>query len=67
MEVRYPNIEVELVGGDGNAFAIIGSVSKALRRAKVPFDEVKEFQTQCMMSESYDALLRFVMQTVIVN
>jgi hypothetical protein len=31
--VRYPDVEVELVGGDGNAFAILGAVRKALRRA----------------------------------
>lgn len=67
MDVRYPNVKVELIGGDGNAFAIIGTVSKALKRANVPMDEVKAFQQQCMQSESYDALLGLVMQTVDVS
>lgn len=32
-ECKHPDVEVELVGHDGNAFAILGAVSKALRRA----------------------------------
>ena len=67
MDVRYPNVEVDLIGGDGNAFAIIGSVSKALKRARVPADEVSEFCSKAMQSESYDHLLQFVMETVVVN
>ncbi len=41
--VKYPEIEVQLVGNDGNAFAIMGAVSKALRRAKVTAEEVSEY------------------------
>ena len=34
-ECKYPEVEVELVGQDGNAFVIMGAVSKALKRADV--------------------------------
>lgn len=30
---RYPDVHVTLMGEDGNAFAILGNVSQALRRA----------------------------------
>ena len=41
---KHPEIVVELVGGDGNAFAIFGSVVRALRAAKLPDDEeIKQF------------------------
>ena len=31
MTVKYPEITVELIGQDGNAFAILGAVHKALK------------------------------------
>lgn len=34
MTPKYTDIEVQLTGQDGNAFAIIGRVSKALKNAK---------------------------------
>lgn len=54
---KYPEIEVELVGQDGNAFAIMGAVSKALRRASVSKEEISEF-TKEAMSGDYEHLLR---------
>lgn len=41
--VKYPNVKVALVGQDGNAFAILGRVQRALRTARVPQEEVKKF------------------------
>lgn len=66
MEPRYPEVEVPMVGEDGNAFAIIGRVSKALGRAGVPAGEVKEFKEEAM-SGDYDALLRTVIRWVSPN
>lgn len=63
---KYPHIEVELSGQDGNAFFIIGRVVSALRRAGVPADEVQSFQTEAM-SGDYDNVLRTVMATVEVT
>jgi len=62
----YPEIEVQLIGADGDAFAIIGKVQKAIRRnaGTVAATEFIEAATNC---DSYDALLQFVMETVEVS
>ena len=62
-EVKYPDITVELVGQDGNAFAILGSVSQALRRADVSKAEIKEFTDEAT-SGDYDHLLQTCMRWV---
>jgi hypothetical protein len=59
------NIEVELVGTDGNAFAIMGKVSKALSRGGHA-DLVKPFQTEAM-SGDYNHLLQTAMDYVEVS
>lgn len=64
--VKYPEIEVQLSGTDGNAFAIIGAVSRALRRADVSKDEVDAFRIECM-SGDYDHLLQTAMKWVEVR
>jgi hypothetical protein len=66
METKYPDIEVQLSGEDGNAFFIIGRVSQALRRAKVPQSEIDEFRKDCM-SGNYDHLLQTCMKWVTCN
>ncbi len=58
-------IVVELVGEDGNAFAIIGRVSKALKRGGHG-DLVNEF-TKEAMSGDYDHLLQTAMEYVEVE
>lgn len=63
---RYPNIEVDLVGEDGNAFAIIGRVQRALRHAGVPDEEVRLFRDQAMAGD-YDHLLTTCMDWVECN
>ncbi len=63
---KYPEIKVSLVGQDGNAFAIMGEVSKALRKAGVSSDEVKEYTSESM-SGDYDNLLRTAMRWVSVS
>lgn len=61
-EIKFPDVTVELVGQDGNAFAIMGAVSKALRKAGHG-DAVNEYMNEAM-SGDYDHLLRVSMQTV---
>jgi hypothetical protein len=51
---------VRLTGTDGNVFAIIGTVSKTLKRAGLA-TEAKEFTEKAFSSESYDAVLRLAM------
>jgi len=41
--VKFPNVQVRLVGEDGNAFAILGRVQKALKRGGASAEEVSEF------------------------
>lgn len=62
---RYPAIEVELLGKDGNAFAILGRVRWALQRESVPKAEIDEFFAEAT-SGGYDHLLSVVTQWVTV-
>jgi hypothetical protein len=63
ISVRYPDITVELTGHDGNAFAIMGRVQQALRRAGVPAEERDRFRAEAM-SGDYDHLLQTCMRWV---
>lgn len=65
-EVKYPDITVQLTGEDGNAFAIIGNVMKAIRKG-VGNDEAKEFADEAMSQNSYEALLAYCARTVNVH
>ena len=53
--------EVTLIGRDGNAFAIIGAVSRELRRADVPKEIIAEFKKEAM-SGDYDNVLQTAME-----
>lgn len=53
---RYPEVEVQLTGNDGNAFAVMGAITKALRRHGVSSEVIAEFRTEAM-SGDYDNLL----------
>jgi len=53
---KYPHIEVQLTGTDGNAFAIMGKVRRSLQREGVPKEEIDEFLEEAM-SKDYDNLL----------
>lgn len=65
-EVRFPEIEVQMSGEDGNAFAIMGRVRRKLRRAGATEDEQGEFMDEAMAGD-YDHLLQTVMRWVIVH
>ena len=63
VEPKYPDVQVTLVGEDGNAFAIIARVTKALKAAGER-EAAAEFQQAAMRSDSYDALLQLCMEWV---
>lgn len=65
MNTKYPEIKVELVGQDGNAFAVLAAVRKELRRNDVSDKEIKEFFDEATAGD-YDHLLRTVMEWVTV-
>jgi hypothetical protein len=64
-EIKYPEIEVQLVGEDGNAFAIMARVASALKSAGVPKEEIDEYYKQST-SGDYDHLLRTATEWVAV-
>lgn len=57
------NIDVELVGDNGNAFVILAKVIKALRRANVSKSDIEDFQNEAT-SGDYDHLLATCMKWV---
>lgn len=63
---RYPDIRVKLIGEDGNAFTILGKVTRALREAGVSAEERQRFMFEAQ-SGDYDNLLRTVMNWVTVE
>jgi len=62
----YPKVIVDLVGEDGNAFAILGRVCKAMKRAGVEQKEVEKF-TKEATSGDYDNVLQTCMKWVTCN
>lgn len=57
-------VTAQLVGTDGNAFALIGQVTSALKRAGL-YEEAKALSADVMeTSGSYDELLQHLMKTV---
>lgn len=61
--VKYPEIEVQLTGRDGNAFVILGFVTAAMRRARLPQETINEFLAEAQ-SGDYDHLLRTCLKWV---
>lgn len=66
MKPKYPNITVQLSGHDGYAFAILGTVTEAMRRAGVSEEERTAFYNEAT-SGDYDHLLQTAMETVNVE
>lgn len=64
--VRYPEIEVQLSGEDGNAMAIMGRVKRALHRGGVSQAEQTEFFNDAS-SGDYDHVLQTCMKWVDVH
>ena len=57
MNPRYPEITVELVGQDGNAYAILGRCRQAMREAGLAKLEIDAFWSEAT-SGDYDQLLQ---------
>lgn len=65
-EPKFPNIEVQLAGTDGNAFMVIGRVRQALLRGGASIAEAEEFVTEAK-SGDYDNVLITAMKWVTVS
>lgn len=57
MGIKYPDIKIQLTGGDGNAFFILGRCERAARKAKLPAKEIQLFREEAT-SGDYDHLLQ---------
>ena len=66
IDAKFPDVVVQLTGGDGNVYCVIGKVSSALRRAGYR-EEAEEFASTAMNSSSYDEVLRLCMAWVEVT
>ena len=63
---KYPNIKAKLIGQDGNAYAIIGTVKQALRKASVPQNDIDEFVVEAM-SGDYNNIIVTALKWVTVK
>lgn len=55
-EPKYPKVKVKLTGTDGNAFAVIGTVRQALKKANVSQAEIDAFTKEAMSGDYQDLL-----------
>ena len=60
------DVAVQLTGNEGNAFAIMGAVKSALKKAGASGEEVSQYVSDSM-SGDYDNLLRTAMEWVEVS
>lgn len=64
-EIKHPDVTVQLTGEDGNAFAVLGKVSRALKDAGYG-DETAAFMAEATGGD-YDHLLGVCQQWVNVE
>lgn len=62
----YPEVTVKLSGSDGNAFAIMGRVSYALKRAGIASARIKDFYAEATLGD-YNHLIQTCMKWVTVK
>ena len=63
---KQTGVEVILVGESGNAFAVMGATTKAMRRAKIDKEIIDAYIKEAMAGD-YDNLLRVTMDYVEVQ
>lgn len=64
--VKYPKIKVKLSGTDGNAFAIMANVIRAMKAAKLDPAEIAEYRKEAT-SGDYNKVIATSMNWVNVN
>jgi hypothetical protein len=63
MGPKFPEVEVQLTGEDGNAFFILARVSKAMKDAGVDKADIAAYKDEAIKGD-YDHLLQTTMATV---
>ena len=66
MTTKYPNVTVNLIGNDGNAFYVVGATMRAMRLSAVTDTRITDFYKEAT-SGDYDHLLQTVMEWVNVE
>lgn len=64
--VKHPEVTVKLIGQNSNAFMVMGLVQQAMKRAKVPREEIDQYIEEST-SGDYNNLLRTAMRWVNVE
>ena len=64
--MKYPNVEVQLSGEDGNAFIMVSRTRRALRKAGVPSGEIEQFTNE-VTAGNYEDVIRVVGEWVDVS
>lgn len=59
-ETKHPEITVQLLGQDGNAFNVLGLCKRAMERNHLPQEEINQFIKEAT-SGNYDHLIATVM------
>ncbi|MYB36798.1 MAG: hypothetical protein F4Y26_05270 [Gammaproteobacteria bacterium] len=62
---KHPDVEVQLIGTDGNAFAIVAKVRQALRR-QVSYEAAEQYQREAIAGD-YNHLLAVTQEWVVVT
>ena len=63
---KYPEVVVQLAGTDGNAFAVLGAVQRAMKKVGISKEERSAFLAEATNGD-YDHLLRTCMRWVNVG
>lgn len=56
MDVKYPEITVQLTGEDSNTFFVVSRTRTALKRGGVPTDEQEQFFSDALSGDADHAL-----------
>jgi TolB-like protein len=64
IEPMFPSVTVELSRQDGNIFVVIGTVTRAMKQAKIPAAVRNAFTEAVFASESYEEALQQCMKWV---
>lgn len=67
MEIKYPDITVQLTGQNGNIFNLMGLVNRQLRGARINEKIINDFSEEVFDSKSYNEALQIIMKWVNVT
>jgi hypothetical protein len=63
--IRYPAIQVKLIGRDSNARTVVAAVSRALEQAGVRHEEIANFYDEAL-SGDYNRVLQTALRWITV-